>query len=175
MTREEKNIQIESLAKEFSSYPNFYITNITSLNSEKTSKLRRLCFNKNVKLRVAKNNLIKKALQKLDANAYEGLFPALKGTSAIMFSEGSNVPAKLLKEFRGAREDKPALKGAWIDSSIFIGDNQLDTLVNLKSKNELIADVIALLQSPAKNVVSQLKSSGSKLAGILKTLEEKGS
>jgi large subunit ribosomal protein L10 len=174
MTREEKNIEIESLAKQFSAYPNFYITNVDSLNSVKTSKLRRLCFSKNVKLRVAKNNLIKQALQKLDASAYEGLFPALKGTSAIMFSEGSNTPAKLIKEFR-AKDTIPALKGAWIDSSIFIGDNQLDTLVNLKSKNELVADIIALLQSPAKNVVSQLQSSGQKLVGILKTLEEKGS
>ncbi len=174
MTREQKNIEIESLAKEFSSYPNFYITNVESLNSEKTSKLRKICYTKNVKLRVAKNNLIKKALQKIDASAYDGIFPALKGTSAIMFSEGSNVPAKLIKEFR-AKDTVPALKGAWIDSSIFLGDNQLDVLTNLKSKNELIADVIALLQSPAKNVVSQLQSSGQKLVGILKTLEEKGS
>lgn len=174
MTREEKNIEIESLAQQFSQYSSFYITSVENLNSDKTSKLRRLCFNKNVKLRVAKNNLIKKALQKLDATAYDSLIPALKGTSAIMFTEVSNVPAKLIKEFR-AKDSTPAIKAAWIDSSVFIGDNQLETLANLKSKNELIADVIAILQSPAKNVVSQLQSSGSKLAGILKTLEEKGS
>jgi large subunit ribosomal protein L10 len=174
MTREEKNIEIESLAQQFSQFPNFYITNVESLNSDKTSKLRRLCHSKNVKLRVAKNNLIKKALQKLDATAYDALIPTLKGTSAIMFSEVSNIPAKLIKEFR-AKDSIPAIKAAWIDSSLFIGDNQLETLANLKSKNELIAEVIALLQSPAKNVVSQLQSSGSKLAGILKTLEEKGS
>ena len=174
MTREEKNIEIDSLAQQLSEFPNFYITNIESLNSEKTSKLRRLCYSKNVKLRVAKNNLIKKALQKLDPTAYDTLIPTLKGTSAIMFSEVSNVPAKLIKEFR-AKDSVPAIKAAWIDSSIFVGDNQLEVLANLKSKNELIAEVIALLQSPAKNVVSQLTSGGSKLAGILKTLEEKGS
>ena len=174
MTREEKNIVIDSLAQQFSEFPNFYITNVESLNSEKTSKLRRLCYSKNVKLRVAKNNLIKKALQKLDPTAYDTLIPALKGTSAIMFSEVSNVPAKLIKEFR-AKDSIPAIKAAWIDSSVFVGDNQLEILANLKSKNELIAEVIAILQSPAKNVVSQLSSSGSKLAGILKTLEEKGS
>ncbi|HCI58724.1 MAG: 50S ribosomal protein L10 [Bacteroidetes bacterium] len=174
MTREEKNIEIDSLAQQLSEFPNFYITNIESLNSEKTSKLRRLCYSKNVKLRVAKNNLIKKALQKLDPTAYDTLIPTLKGTSAIMFSEVSNVPAKLIKEFR-AKDSVPAIKAAWIDSSVFVGDNQLEVLANLKSKNELIAEVIALLQSPAKNVVSQLTSGGSKLAGILKTLEEKGS
>ncbi|HNU48680.1 MAG TPA: 50S ribosomal protein L10 [Bacteroidia bacterium] len=174
MTREEKNIEIDSLAQQLSEFPNFYITNIESLNSEKTSKLRRLCYSKNVKLRVAKNNLIKKALQKLDPTAYDTLIPTLKGTSAIMFSEVSNLPAKLIKEFR-AKDSVPAIKAAWIDSSVFVGDNQLEVLANLKSKNELIAEVIALLQSPAKNVVSQLTSGGSKLAGILKTLEEKGS
>lgn len=174
MTREEKNLEIDSLAQQLSEFPNFYITNIESLNSEKTSKLRRLCYSKNVKLRVAKNNLIKKALQKLDPTAYDTLIPTLKGTSAIMFSEVSNVPAKLIKEFR-AKDSVPAIKAAWIDSSVFVGDNQLEVLANLKSKNELIAEVIALLQSPAKNVVSQLTSGGSKLAGILKTLEEKGS
>ncbi|HRF15558.1 MAG TPA: 50S ribosomal protein L10 [Bacteroidia bacterium] len=174
MTREEKNIEIDSLAQQLSEFPNFYITNIESLNSEKTSKLRRLCYSKNVKLRVAKNNLIKKALQKLDPTAYDTLIPTLKGTSAIMFSEVSNVPAKLIKEFR-AKDSVPAIKAAWINSSVFVGDNQLEVLANLKSKNELIAEVIALLQSPAKNVVSQLTSGGSKLAGILKTLEEKGS
>ncbi len=174
MTREEKNIEIDSLAQQLSEFPNFYITNIESLNSEKTSKLRRLCYSKNVKLRVAKNNLIKKALQKLDPTAYDTLIPTLKGTSAIMFSEVSNLPAKLIKEFR-AKDSVPAIKAAWIDSSVFVGDNQLEVLANLKSKNELIAEVIALLQSPTKNVVSQLTSGGSKLAGILKTLEEKGS
>ena len=174
MTREEKNIEIDSLAQQLSEFPNFYITNVESLNSDKTSKLRRLCYSRNVKLRVAKNNLIKKALQKLDPTAYDTLIPTLKGTSAIMFSEVSNVPAKLIKEFR-AKDSVPAIKAAWIDSSVFVGDNQLEVLANLKSKNELIAEVIALLQSPAKNVVSQLTSGGSKLAGILKTLEEKGS
>jgi large subunit ribosomal protein L10 len=173
MTREEKTKEIDSLVNEFSAYSNFYVTDVASLDSEKTSKLRRLCHSKNVKMRVAKNTLIQKALEKIDANAYEGIFASLKGTSAIMFSEVSNTPAKLIKEFRKTSE-KPILKGAWIDSSIFIGDKELTTLSNLKSKNELIGEIIGLLQSPAKNVISQLQSSGQKLTGILKTLENKG-
>lgn len=172
MTKDEKNKIIDALATEISAYPNFYITDVATLNSEKTTKLRRLCHSKNVKLRVAKNTLIKKALQKLDASAYDGLFTGLKGTSAIMFSETANLPAKLITEFRKS-SDKPVLKAAWIDSSVFVGDTQLAALASLKSKNELVADIIMLLQSPAKNVISQLSSSGQKLTGILKTLEKR--
>ncbi len=174
MTREQKTAEIDSLVKEFSAYSNFYVTDVASLDSDKTSKLRRLCHSKNVKMRVAKNSLIQKALEKIDASAYEGIFVSLKGTSAIMFSEVSNTPAKLIKEFRKTSE-KPILKGAWIDSSIFIGDKELTALSNLKSKNELLGEIITILQSPAKNVISQLQSSGQKLSGILKTLEQKGS
>jgi len=140
---------------------------------KKTNQLRRLCFNKNIKLNVAKNTLIKKALEKMDGD-YSQLYSALKGTSAIMYSDTGNVPAKVIKDFRKT-SDRPVLKGAWIDSSVFLGDNQLDSLASLKSKNELIADIIALLQSPAKNVISGLQGGGQKLSGILKTLEEKGS
>ncbi|MBL7914037.1 MAG: 50S ribosomal protein L10 [Bacteroidia bacterium] len=173
MKREEKDQIIGSLVEDLSKYNCFYITDISNLTVEKTNQLRRLCFNKQVKINVAKNSLIKKALERLDGD-YSPLFETLKGSSAIMYSDTGNVPAKLIKEFR-AKNDKPILKGAWIDTAIFVGDNNVDVLVALKSKNELVADVIALLQSPAKNVISALQSSGQKLSGILKTLEEKGS
>lgn len=173
MKREEKDQIIGSLVEDLSKYNCFYITDISNLTVEKTNQLRRLCFNKQVKINVAKNSLIKKALERMDGD-YSPLFETLKGSSAIMYSDTGNAPAKLIKEFR-AKNDKPILKGAWIDSAIFVGDNNVDVLVALKSKNELIADVIALLQSPAKNVISALQSSGQKLSGILKTLEEKGS
>jgi large subunit ribosomal protein L10 len=173
MKREEKDQIIGSLVEDLSKYNCFYITDISNLTVEKTNQLRRLCFNKQVKINVAKNSLIKKALERMDGD-YSPLFETLKGSSAIMYSDTGNVPAKLIKEFR-AKNDKPILKGAWIDSAIFVGDNNVDVLVALKSKNELVADVIALLQSPAKNVISALQSSGQKLSGILKTLEEKGS
>lgn len=173
MKREEKDQIISSLVENLSKYNCFYLTDISTLTVEKTNQLRRLCFDKNVKLNVAKNTLIQKALEKLEGD-YTGLFPALKGSTAIMYSDTGNVPAKLIKDFRRTSE-RPVLKGAWIDSSVFLGDNQLDALVSLKSKGELIADIIALLQSPAKNVISGLMSGGQKLSGILKTLEEKGS
>lgn len=172
MTRQEKDNIIASLVTEFSAAPNFYITDVASLNSEKTSKLRRLCHSKQVRMRVAKNTLIQKALEKVNASGYDALFDSLKGTSAIMFSDTANIPAKVIKEFRKGSE-KPVLKAAWIDSSVFIGDTQLAALASLKSKNELIADVIMLLQSPVKTVISQLQSGSNKLTGILKTLENK--
>jgi large subunit ribosomal protein L10 len=134
--------------------------------------IRRKCFEKGITMQVAKNTLIRKAME-ATGNDYSELFGILKGTSAILFSEVGNAPAKLIKEVR-KNGDKPALKGAYIDSAVFIGDNQLDTLTQLKSKEELVGDIIALLQSPAKNVISGLKSGGNKLAGILKTLEERG-
>jgi len=130
-----------------------------------------LCFNKGVKMLVAKNTLIQKAMEKKGAE-YEPIFEALKGTTALLFSETGNVPAKLIKEFR-KKGDRPSLKGAYIETAVFIGDNQLDSLASLKSKNELVGEIIGLLQSPAKNVISGLKASGGKLAGILKTLSER--
>jgi large subunit ribosomal protein L10 len=174
MTKDEKNKIIDSLVDSFNACSNFYVTDIATLNSEKTSKLRRLCYTKNIKINVAKNTLIKQALQKIDPENYKPLFPAFKGTSAIMFSETANLPAKLIKEFR-RESDRPILKGAYIESSVFMGDNQLDALVGLKSKNELIGDIIGLLQSPAKNVLGALQSGGNKLAGIVKTLENRAS
>lgn len=172
MNRDEKNQIIDSLVSTLSTYSSFYIADISALNSEKTSKLRRLCFNKNVQIKVAKNSLIKKALGKMEGD-YEQMLPTLKGSSVIMIAEAPNAAAKVIKEFRKT-SDKPILKSAYIDSSIFVGDNLLDSLASLKSKNELIGDIVGLLQSPAKNVISGLKASGGKLAGILKTLEEKG-
>lgn len=173
MTREEKNQAIDALVEDLSKYNCFYFTDISSLTVEKTNQLRRQCFKQNIKLNVAKNSLIQKALEKMDGD-YTPIFAALKGTTAIMYSDTGNVPAKLIKEFRKT-SDRPILKGAWIDSSIYIGDENVDVLVALKSKNELIGDIIGLLQSPAKNVISALQSGGHKLSGILKTLEERGS
>ena len=172
MKREEKDVIIGEITVLLDKYPNIYVTDTSSLSVAKTNQLRRLCFNKVVKMLVAKNTLIQKAMEKKDADAYQEIFTSLKGTSALMFSEIGNVPARLIKEFRKAT-DKPQLKGAWVDTAVFLGDNQLETLVNLKSRNELIGDIIALLQSPAKNVISALSSSGGKLAGIVKTLSER--
>ena len=172
MTREEKNQIIDSLVVDLNKYGNFYIADISALTVEKTNMLRRECFKKNIKMCVAKNTLIRKALDKLEGD-YSEMHSALKGTSAIMYCETGNVPAKVIKDFRKT-SDKPVLKGAWIDSAVFLGDNQLEALASLKSKNELIADIIALLQSPAKNVMSGLQGGGHKLSGILKTLESRG-
>lgn len=172
MKREEKEVIISEIADLLNTYPNVYIADTSAMTVEKTNQLRRLCFNKGVKMLVAKNTLIRKAMESRDAESYNEIFGALKGTSALLFSEGGNVPAKLIKEFRKGG-DKPALKGAYIDTAIFLGDNQLDTLAAIKSKNELIGEIIGLLQSPATNVISALKSSGGKLAGIVKTLSER--
>jgi len=175
MTREEKNQIIDELVATLSQFPSFYITDIETLNSEKTSKLRRLCFNQKVQLKVAKNSLIKKALERIEGD-YSQIMPTLKGSSAIMVCETASQPARLIKDFRrdsGKDATKPALKSAYIDGGIYVGDNQLDALASLKSKNELIGDVIGLLQSPAKSVISGLKGQGGKIAGILKTLEER--
>jgi large subunit ribosomal protein L10 len=171
MKKEEKEKIVDALAEQLSAYKNFYITDTSSLTVETTNRLRRLCFNRGVKMQVAKNTLIYKALEKTGEN-YENLSDVLKGSSTILFAEGGNVPAKLIKEFR-KKSDKPILKGAFIESSVYIGDDQLDALANLKTKNELVADIIALLQSPAKNVISALQSGGNKLAGIVKTLSER--
>jgi large subunit ribosomal protein L10 len=171
MTRDEKNQIIDELVGTLSEYGSFYITDISALNSEKTSKLRRLCFNRQVRMKVAKNTLIAKALGKIEGD-FSGILPTLTGSSAILTAEFPNVPAKLIKEFRKESE-KPVLKSAYIDGGAFVGDNLLDSLAALKSKDELIGDIIGALQSPAKNVISGLKGQGGKIAGILKTLEER--
>lgn len=171
MTTEEKNQLIDSLAGKLSNSNTVYITDISNLNSESTTRLRGLCFKRDVNLQVVKNTLLKKAMEKTDKN-FEGLYGVLNGPTSIMISEFGNIPAKLIKEFRRT-SDKPILKGAYVEEMIFVGDEQLDFLVALKSKNELIADIVALLQSPVRNVMSSLQSGGQKLTGILKTLSEK--
>ncbi len=172
MKKDEKNQQIDSLVERLSNTNSFYLTDISALNSDSTSKLRRLCFKRNVKLEMVKNALLKKALERTGRDEFHQLFDVLKGSTSIMFSEVNNDPAKLIKEFRRTAP-KPILKGAYVEETIYLGDDQLDALVNIKSKNELIGDIILLLQSPAKNVISALQSGGNKLSGIVKTLSEK--
>jgi len=171
MTREEKDQLIDSLAETLKNSNTVYLTDISNLNSSNSTRLRSLCFKRNITLQVVKNTLLKKAMEKSEKN-FEGLFPILHGPTSIMISDSGNVPAKLIKEFRRT-SDKPILKGAFVQEMVFVGDDQLDMLMALKSKNELIADIVALLQSPAKNVISGLQSGGHKLSGILKTLSEK--
>jgi large subunit ribosomal protein L10 len=171
MKKEEKNQFIDSLTEQLANSKYFYITDISTLNVETSNKLRRLCFRRNIQLQVVKNSLLRKAMERSNKEFTE-LYDVLKGPTSIMFSDSGNAPAKLIKEFRKTCE-KPILKGAYVEEACYIGDNQLTTLINIKSKNELIADVIAALQSPAKNVISALQSSGNKLAGIVKTLSEK--
>ncbi|MBV2245674.1 MAG: 50S ribosomal protein L10 [Lentimicrobium sp.] len=171
MRKEEKNQLIDTLAEQLESSANIYITDISDLNVEVTGKLRRLCFKKDVKLIVVKNTLLRKAMEK-SGKDFSGLYDVLKGATSIMLSEVNNGPAKLIKEFRKT-SSKPLLKGAFVEEMSFLGDENLDTLVNIKSKNELIADIILALQSPAINVVSALQSGGHKLSGVLKTLSER--
>ena len=173
MTKEEKSKYIEDLAAKLSESGVFYLTDTAGLDVETINNLRRKCFQSKVELLVVKNTLLKKAMQSLDGRDYSDLYETLHGPTAVMFSEVGNVPAKLIQEFR-KKSDKPILKGAYIEEAVFTGDNQLDALAAIKSKNELVADIIALLQSPAKNVISGLSSGGNKLAGIIKTLETKG-
>lgn len=172
MKKEEKHAIVADLKDNMLSYNTFYITDTSSLTVAQINVIRRKCFEKGIKFQVAKNTLIRKALEATGVD-YSGLFDTLKGTSAIMFATIGNAPAKLIKELRRGL-DKPVLKGASVDTAIFVGDGQLDMLTTLKTKEELVGDIIGLLQSPAKNVVSALKSSGGKLAGIVKTLSEKG-
>ncbi len=171
MTREEKSIVIEDLAAQLAENNTIYLADISGLDAGVTSNLRRACFKANVSIAVVKNTLLAKAMEKSDKNFGE-LPSALKGNTSIMFAEAGNAPAKVIKEFR-KKSDKPLLKGAFVEEAVFVGDENLETLVNIKSKEEVIGEIVGLLQSPAKNVVSALKSSGGKLAGILKTLSEK--
>lgn len=171
MRKEGKNQLVEALAEQISSSNYLYVTDISDLNSVNTSKLRRLCFKKEVKLIVAKNSLLRKAMEKTGRD-YSELFPVLKGSTSIMLADINNLPAKLIKEFR-ATSPKPLLKGAFVEESFYIGDDQLDKLINIKSKNELIGDIIGMLQSPMQNVMSALQSGGNNISGILKTLSEK--
>jgi len=174
MTPAQKNEVIEVLKEKFSQYENFYLADTESLTVEQITNLRRTCFEKNVEMKVAKNKLIQKALEALDAEKYESTMPALKGVTALMFSESPKEPAVIISSFRDDNPgDRPVLKAAFIDGDVFMGDDQLAALKAIKSKQELIGEIITLLQSPAKNVISGLKSGGGKLAGILKTLSER--
>jgi len=171
MKKEEKDLLINSLEAQLSESAHVYLTDISGLNAESTSNLRRLAFKKGIKLVVVKNSLLKKAMEKSNRD-FEPLFDVLKGGTSLMLSEVGNAPAIMIKEFR-KKSDKPALKGAYVEESIYIGDSELDLLVSIKSKDELIGDLIALLQSPAKNVISGLQSGGNILAGVVKTLSER--
>lgn len=171
MTKEEKSRVIEDLTAQLAGTNVVYVTDISGLNAESTSNLRRACFKAGIKLEVVKNTLLEKAMDSSDNN-YGELPTILKGSTSIMIAENGNAPAKIIKEFR-KKSDKPVLKGAYINEAVFIGDNQLDALVSLKSKEEVIGEIIGLLQSPAKNVVSALKSGGSTIAGLVKTLSER--
>ena len=172
MRREDKNLLIDKLTEQINQYPHFYLADISELNAEVNSKLRRKCFEKQIELVVVKNTLFIKALERSGKSDFTQLYDSIKGSTSVMFTETGNVPAKLIKEFR-KKNPKPLLKAAFVEESIYVGENQLEALVSLKSKNELIADVIALLQSPAKNVVSSLQSGRNILAGVVKTLSEK--
>ena len=174
MTKEEKGLIIDELSTKFEENSNFYVTDASGLSVAEINAFRKLCFDAGVEYGVYKNTLIQKALEKLDADYTEFYDTVLKGFSGIIFSkEAANTPAKVIRDFRKTGSEKPMLKGASIDHDLFIGEEHLKMLVDLKSKNELIGEIITLLQSPAKNVVSALQSSGSKLSGILKTLSEK--
>ncbi len=171
MKRTEKEVIINDLQEQINSYSHFYLTDISGLNAEDTSDLRRLCFKQDVKLVVAKNTLFRKALESSEKNADE-LYDALKGNTTVMFTETGNAPAKLIKDFR-KKHDRPILKAAFVEEAVYMGENQLETLVTVKSKDELLADVVALLQSPMKTLLSQLQSGGDTIHGVLETLKEK--
>ena len=172
MNKDQKAQYIEDLAQDLSKANIFYLADTAALTVETINQLRRRCFQQGIELRVVKNTLLAKAMAKVEGRNYDNLASVLSGPTSIMFSEVGNAPAKLIKDFR-KKNDKPILKGAYIEEAIFIGDNQLDALEAIKSREELIGDIIGLLQSPAKNVISGLTGGGSKIAGILKTLEER--
>jgi large subunit ribosomal protein L10 len=171
MKKEEKDGVIDALVEKMTATKNFYLTDISELTVEKTNNLRRTCFKKNIELKMVKNTLLRKAFERMETD-YSPLFEVLKGSTSVMFTDTVNEPAKLIKEFRKT-SDRPILKAAFVEESFYIGDNQIDALIAIKTKNEVIGDIIGLLQSPAKNVVSALQSGGGKIAGIVKTLSER--
>ena len=171
MTKEQKVQEIQDLTDKLSSVKNLYLTDIAGLDAVQTTALRRACFNSNIKLSVVKNTLLEKAMEASDKD-FGNLKEVLKGNTSLMFSDVGNTPAKLIKNFR-KKSEKPLLKGAYIEEAIYIGDDQIDVLESIKSKEELIGEVISLLQSPAKNVISALQSGRSNISGILKTLSER--
>lgn len=172
MNKEEKYDLVLALTEQMKEFGNFYITDTSDLSVAKINDIRRKCFESDITMKVAKNSLIRKAMEAA-GDDYAPIFDVLKGSSSILFSKSATAPAKLIKQLR-KKSDKPILKAAYIDSAIFIGDSEIDTLIKLKSKEQLIGEVIGLLQSPAKNVVSALQSGGTIIAGLVKTLQERG-
>nr|WP_320037320.1 50S ribosomal protein L10 [uncultured Bacteroides sp.] len=170
MRKEDKNTVIEQIAATTKEYSHFYLVDTTAMNAASTSALRRKCFESDIKLLVVKNTLLQKALDSLEVD-YSPLYGSLKGSTTVMFSNTGNAPAKLIKSV--AKDGIPGLKAAYVEESFYVGADQLEALISIKSKNEVIADVIALLQSPAKNVISSLQSGGNTLHGVLKTLGER--
>lgn len=175
MTKAEKTQMIAALTEKFANSDYFYLTDFLSLTVEQVNNFRRICFENNVEFKVVKNTLVRKALEAhAEEKGFEDLYEALKGSTAVMFAETGNLPAKLISDFR-KKNKKPVLKAAYIDSAVYLGDDKLDTLKSIKSKEELIGDIIILLQSPAKNVIGGLSSAGNTLSGLLKTLEDRAS
>jgi large subunit ribosomal protein L10 len=173
MNKQEKNEVIDILKEKFSQYNNFYLTNTEALSVAQVNKLRRICFNKNVEMKVAKNTLIRKALEQLDSTRFEGAFDSLHGVTALMFSENAKEPAMIISSFRSdSKTEKPVLKAAFIDGDVFVGNDQLAALKDLKSKQDLVGEIISALQAPAKNVVGALNAGG-RLAGLIKALEDR--
>ena len=170
MRKEDKGAIISQLAEVVKQYGHFYLVDTTAMDAAATSELRRKCFKANIKMVVVKNTLLEKALMTIEGVDYSPLFGSLKGTTAVMFSEVANAPAKLLKEYK---DGVPSLKAAYAEEGMYVGADQLEALANIKSKNEVIADIVALLQSPAKNVISALQSGGNTIHGVLKTLGER--
>ncbi len=174
MTKAEKATVIADLKEKFSNSPFFYLTDSSTLSVEEINKLRGMFFEKGIEMRVVKNTLVKKALEDApEEKGYQGLFDSLKGPTALLFTEVANSPARVLKEYRGKDGERPILKAAYIDSSVYVGDDQLKALSSLKSKEELLGEIVGLLQSPAKNLISALQSGGATLSGLLKALEER--
>ena len=171
MNREEKNAIVDSLTEIIGQYNHFYLTDTAQLNAADTSALRRACFEKDIIMIVVKNTLLKRALEKSEKNLDE-LYEVLKGSTSIMLSDTGNIPARLIKDFR-KKHDKPVLKGAFVEESVYLGDDLLDSLVAIKSKDELLGDLVSLLQSPMKNVMSALQSGSNIIHGVLDTLSEK--
>lgn len=171
MTREDKEKEIDVLEKTVTASSILYLSDISSMDSVTTSKLRRMCHKNGIKLQVVKNTLLKKAMEKSERD-FEPFYDSLKGNTSIMISEVGNAPAKMIKEFR-KKQERPILKGAFIDEAFYIGDEHLEVLSSLKSREELIGDIIMLLQSPAKNVISSLQSGKNTIAGLVKTLSER--
>ena len=173
MKKELKNQIIESISADLQQYPNFYITDIAGLNAGQTSKLRRECFEKGIKLNVVKNTLFTHVLKASGNTELESLIQTLEGNTAIMYCATANTPAKLIKDWQKKGSEKPALKGAYAQECAFVGADKLDELVAIKSKEELLGDIIGMLQSPVRNVLGALQSAGQTIAGVVKTLEEK--